>query len=74
MQNIEVPVQVAQLMSQVLHILLSDTSPYSLIYAQEESQVLVMLFPQRGIEQLETQTEVNKYSGELQLRHVVAVV
>ena len=48
-QLVAVPEQVAQLESQILQILWSLTSPNWLRPAQELSQVLVMLLPQRGL-------------------------
>lgn len=59
-QNVDDPKQVAQLTEQVLHILLSSVSPYSLRFVQEGSQVLVKLFPQLGIGQIDVHTESPK--------------
>ncbi len=48
MQLVEVEIQVKQLESQVLQILLSVASPNSFVFAQLLLQVLVLLFPQFG--------------------------
>jgi hypothetical protein len=73
-QSTAVPVHVAQLLSQVLQIRLSSTSPYWLVNEQEASHVLVPLFPHRFDGQAVTQTVPLKYLGELQVMQVVEAV
>ncbi len=48
MQTVADPVQVAQFASHALQILLSEMSPYSLIFVQLSSHFLVKLFPHLG--------------------------
>jgi hypothetical protein len=72
-QVIDVVRQVKQFGSHVLQILLSLESPYSLLLAQEISQVLVTLFPQVGAGHCVTQVDPLKNLGELQLVQVIAV-
>ena len=50
--------QVLQLKSHVLQILLSDSSPNSLVFVQELSQVLVLLLPHLGKRQPVAQVEI----------------
>ena len=56
-QKLDKSEQVAQLTSQVLHILLSETSPYSFVFVHNESQLLVILLPQRGLGHAPSQTD-----------------
>ncbi len=67
MQEVNVPVQVAQLGSQTLHIRLSETSPNSLVFVQAPSHVLVTFVPQDGLGQDKTQVDPVRYNGALQL-------
>ncbi len=70
---VAVPKQVRQLGLHVLQILLSEVSPYSLVFVQELEQALVLLFPQLGVGQASTQVDPLKYKGELQAVQDVAV-
>ena len=63
---------VRQLGSQVLHILLSEASPNSLLFVQASAQALVTLFPHLGEGHAATQVLPLRNSGALQLVHVVA--
>ena len=72
-QFVAEPVQVAQLLLQVLQILLSVESPNSLELVQLASHFLVLLFPQLGVGQAVTQVVPLRYKGELHVRQLVAV-
>ena len=65
--------QVLQLLSQVLQIRLSLTSPYSVVRVHVASHLLVELLPQNGIGQTNTQLKVlkSRKAGE---EHDVQVV
>jgi hypothetical protein len=71
---VAVPSQVRQLVvSHILQILLSDASPNSLAFAQEEKQTFVEVTPQLGLGQVETHVFPIRKLGSKQLVHVVAV-
>ncbi len=55
-QFVDVPSQVAQFASQVLHMRLSKVSPYSLFKLHIGPQDLVSFFPQKGFGHSDKQT------------------
>jgi hypothetical protein len=65
--------QVAHVALQVLQILLSDRSGYSLLFVHDAAQALVPLFPTVGLGHSVTHDEPDKNFGELHDKHVVAV-
>ena len=67
------PEHVRQLASQVLQILLSAVSPYSLLKEHVLPQVLVPLLPQVGEGHWTTQIVPLRYFGELQVWQVISV-
>ena len=69
--------QVRQFGSQVLHILLSDRSPYSFEFVQLKAHCLVLLFPKVGVGHIATHEVPLRYSGDehdLQFVKVVSQV
>lgn len=64
---------VRQLGLQVLQILLSERSPYSLVFVQLEAHCLVLLFPNVGLGHAITHVDPDLYLGELQVRQLIAV-
>lgn len=73
-QAAAVPEQVAQVLPQTLHILLSEVSPNSFVFEQEVPHVRVLLLPQVGVGHPRTQVDTLKYFGDPQLVQEVAVV
>jgi hypothetical protein len=68
-----VPSQVRQFGSQILQILLSETSPNSLVFAQAKVQALVEVTPHLGLGQAVTHEFSFRKFGALQLVHLVAM-
>ena len=68
-QEVAVPEQVKQLGSQVLQILLSLISTYSLELVHVDAQALVPLLPTEGLGQALTQVRELRNSGEAQVKH-----
>ena len=65
---------VKQFGSQVLHILLSETSPNSFELEQPVAHNLVSLFPNRGLGQAITQDDPDLYRGKPQVKQLFAFV
>ena len=68
-QEVAAPEQVRQIGSQVLQILLSSRSGYSLELVHFKEQALVALLPTKGIGHALTQVEELRKDGKAQLRH-----